>query len=123
MCKCTQNHLGYHNSRTTFAQLIYRLANPARSHKKTTMEFLSILADLVAVSSALAINKETGKITIEAREPGDLCSSGTALCCQLDVIGKPRKVSRELTADERTGVADATCVTRRRPCSWPKTQD
>ncbi|KAK8243752.1 fungal hydrophobin-domain-containing protein [Phyllosticta capitalensis] len=67
----------------------------SRSHKKTTMKFLSILADLVAVSSALAINKETGKITIEAREPGDLCSSGTALCCQLDVIG----------------VADATCVT------------
>ncbi|KAK8168428.1 fungal hydrophobin-domain-containing protein [Phyllosticta citrichinensis] len=59
------------------------------------MKVLSPFAALVAVCSAIAINKETGEIAIETREPGDLCSSGTALCCQLDAIG----------------VADATCVT------------
>ncbi|KAH7061235.1 fungal hydrophobin-domain-containing protein [Macrophomina phaseolina] len=48
------------------------------------MQFVTILAGLVAFTSAAAIEKRQGL----------LCSSGNPLCCQLDVLG----------------VIDATCI-------------
>lgn len=52
------------------------------------MKFFAAIATIVAVTSAAAIPAE-----LEERQTA-LCSSGTALCCQLDVLG----------------VVDATCT-------------
>lgn len=57
------------------------------------MKFFAAIATIVAITSAAAIPAE-----LEERQTA-LCSSGTALCCQLDVLG----------------VVDATCTSRTYP--------
>ncbi|EOD52383.1 putative hydrophobin 2 [Neofusicoccum parvum] len=58
------------------------------------MQFITALSTLIALTSAAAL-PSGGKLAVLEERQSALCSSGTALCCQLDVLG----------------VADATCTT------------